>query len=206
MRTRDRDVRQAIIKKVLSEHVLDPDVLVVHELGLQHGACRIDIAVVNGLLHGYEIKSDADTLARLPIQVAAYSAAMDRATLVVGERHLAAAKDLIPDWWGMKVAVVGARGAVNIVTYRPVGVNPQVSSFHVAQLLWRNEAIELLGLHGAIKGAARMNRNNLCHALAEIVPSIDLRRYVRSALKRRENWRVDSPPKTRDDSFLLTAM
>ncbi|WP_283807951.1 DUF2130 domain-containing protein [Bradyrhizobium macuxiense] len=59
---RDRDVRQALHRKVLKERHGDADTLVLDELGLRHGTCRVDIAVVNGYLHDYEIKSDADTL------------------------------------------------------------------------------------------------------------------------------------------------
>ena len=47
---------------------------------------RIDIAVVKGALHGFEIKSDFDNLKRLARQVDLYSQVLDRATLVVGER------------------------------------------------------------------------------------------------------------------------
>lgn len=190
MRTRDRDVRQAIISKVLAEHVADPDVLVVHELGLQHGACRVDIAVVNGFLHGYEIKSDADSLTRLPAQIEAYSASMDRATLVVADRHLSSAEAMVPAWWGIKVVEVGRRGAVNFLTARALSNNPTVSPFHVAQLLWRDEVVALLTDYGVEKGIGKMNRNALYHLAAESVPLVDLRRRVRSALKLRENWRV----------------
>src|SRR5690242_17854466 len=65
---RDRDVRKALKSKLLREHIADPRTLVLDELGLRHGACRVDIAVVNGSMHGYEIKSDSDTLERLPSQ------------------------------------------------------------------------------------------------------------------------------------------
>jgi hypothetical protein len=47
----------------------------------------------------YEIKSERDDLTRLPGQVAVYGQVLDRATLVVAERHCAAALTLIPDWW-----------------------------------------------------------------------------------------------------------
>jgi len=36
------------------------------------GASRIDRAVVNGSVHGYEIKSETDDLTRLPAQARAY--------------------------------------------------------------------------------------------------------------------------------------
>src|SRR3954453_16495336 len=100
---RDREVREALHSKVLREHHGQANTLVVDELGLRHGMVRVDIAVVNGFLHGYEIKSDADTLSRLPTQVDVYSKVLDRATLVVGERHVEKAKLCVPEWWGIKV-------------------------------------------------------------------------------------------------------
>ena len=86
---RDRDVRKALHHKVLKEHHGDTNTLVLDELGLRHGVARVDVAVVNGYLHGFEIKSDSDTLDRLPSQVTIYNAVLDRATLVVGEKHIA---------------------------------------------------------------------------------------------------------------------
>jgi len=192
--TRDRDVREAVLKKVLSEHVADPNVLVVEELGLEHGACRVDIAVVNGYLHGYELKSDSDNLQRLPAQIAAYSKVFDRATLVLGEKHLETASSILPSWWGIKVAHVGARGAVNIDTHRPIENNPDVSSFHLAHLLWKPEAIDILRQMGVTDNLSRLNRSALYNLLAETVPLQELRRHVREALKLRTKWRHPSPP------------
>ena len=100
----DRELREALHHKLLKEHHGDTNTLVLDELGLRHGTCRVDIAVVNGYLHGYEIKSDADTLQRLPGQVSLYCAVLDRATLVVGEKHAEKAKAHLPDWWGVEVA------------------------------------------------------------------------------------------------------
>src|SRR5690606_35081277 len=139
----------------------DPRVLVVEELGLQHGMCRVDIAVVNGFLHGYEIKSDADTLVRLPQQVAAYSKALDRATLVVGERHVAAARTILPNWWGLKVITSGKRGALKIETERPVTNNPAVSGFYAAHLLWKDEILCVLNEYGITTGTSKLNRIQL---------------------------------------------
>lgn len=188
-KTRDRDVRAAVLKKVLAEHVADPKVLVVEELGLQHGSCRVDIAVVNGFLHGYELKSDSDTLERLPTQVEAYSKAMDRATLVVGEHHLASAEAVLPAWWGIKVASVGKRGGISIETHRAVGPNPSVSAFHVAHLLWRPEIAKILEERGVEKRKLRGNRRELYEIAAELVPLMELRLLVRESLKNRTTWR-----------------
>src|SRR5689334_921725 len=71
------------------------------ELGVQHGANRVDYAIVNGIMCGYEIKSDRDTLDRLPEQVKEFSEVFDELTLVVGKRHLYKAIHHIPEWWGV---------------------------------------------------------------------------------------------------------
>lgn len=75
--------------------------MVIEALGLCRGQVRIDLAVVSGLLHGYEIKSDRDSLRRLQGQVDVFGRVLDRATLVVGERHLARAVKIVPDWRGV---------------------------------------------------------------------------------------------------------
>lgn len=188
-KTRDRDVRAAVLRKVLAEHIADPNVLVVEELGLQHGLCRVDIAVVNGFLHGYELKSDSDTLDRLPAQVEAYSHAMDRATLVVGEQHLSSVEKLLPAWWGIKVAAVGKRGGILIQTHRQVGMNPSVSAFHVAHLLWRPEVTKILQARGVDRKRLRGNRRELYRIAADTIPLSELRQLVRESLKSRTTWR-----------------
>ena len=80
----DRDVRLAVLNKVLKEHINDTSTLVIEEMGVNHGRNRVDIAVINGEIHGYELKSDSDNLLRLPKQAEAYSNIMDKVTLVVG--------------------------------------------------------------------------------------------------------------------------
>jgi hypothetical protein len=192
--TTDRDVRRALLSKVIAEHVTDPSTLVIEELGLEHGYCRVDVTVVNGAIHGYELKSDADTLERLPLQVEVYSRSLDKATLVVAERHLAKAELLLPSWWGIKKVSVGPRGAIHISTYRPVAYNPEVSAFHVAHLLWRPEAEEILQKKGVSNKALRVNKAGLYSLLVETTTLTELRSYVRTKLKAREGWRSQTLP------------
>src|SRR5690348_7019228 len=92
----DNEIRRNLHKKILSRHHASSKTLVIDELGLMHGAFRADIAVVNGRLTGYEIKSNADSLARLKIQTTAYNAVFDRVAIVVGERHRKAIASRVP--------------------------------------------------------------------------------------------------------------
>jgi hypothetical protein len=85
---RDIDVRTVLAAEVERRYKGDSETLIIHELSVCSGNARIDLAVVNGKLHGYEIKSDSDTLKRLPAQSEVYNAVFDQVTIVVGEHHL----------------------------------------------------------------------------------------------------------------------
>src|SRR5258705_11381859 len=98
---RDQDIRSALHFDILKLPCHDEETLVIDELGLCEGDARIDIAVVNGTLSGYEIKSSADTLQRLPHQVAVYGRLFDQVTLVSSESHIEKAQGMIPPWWGI---------------------------------------------------------------------------------------------------------
>jgi hypothetical protein len=172
---------------------------VLDELGLRHGTCRVDIAVVNGYLHGYEIKSDADTLERLPSQVTIYGAVLDRATLVVGERHVEKAISQIPEWWGIKVATAGPRGGITFENVRPLRTNPSIDPVALAELLWRPEAIEVLRERGTPEVMLRKPRGILYQHLAAIVELDELRDIIRQRLKARATWRGHQPPLTSAD-------
>jgi hypothetical protein len=188
-RMRDRDVRAAVLCKVLKDHVNDESTLVVEELGVEHGDYRVDIAVVNGFLHGYELKSQSDNLLRLPAQSAAYSRTFDRVTLVVDQSHHHEASQIVPAWWGIKVATLGARGAVKIETTRTAETNPGVCLFSMAHLLWRTEAVEILEAFEVEKKALRQSRAFLYRLMVELIEPTHLRHIIRERLKRRVSWR-----------------
>jgi hypothetical protein len=64
-RMRDGDIRAALHAHLIVEHQEEPDTRFLDELSLC-GLVRVDVAVINGTLAGYELKSDQDTLRRLP--------------------------------------------------------------------------------------------------------------------------------------------
>jgi len=185
----DAQIRCYFHSKKLRRYHADPDTLVVDELGLKHGSCRADIAVINGQLIGYEIKSDDDSLRRLAEQVDTYSAVFDRATVVVGGRHLKNVNKRTPRWWGITAAVKGQRGAIHFETVRQAGLNPSADEFAVAQLLWRNEAEEELAKRGVAGRILRQKRSVLYRELVDLLDAPELRNVVRERLKSRTDWK-----------------
>src|SRR5216683_3218702 len=186
---RDRDVRRLLHSSSLVAHRDDPETLVIEELGLNHGATRVDVAVVNGELHGFELKSARDTLGRLPLQVTTYNRVFDRVTLVAALRHLEKASQMIPSWWGL-MGVRGSDEQLELVTLRAPGLNPAADAFAIAQLLWRQEALELLESRGLASGLRGASRRSLYEKLATMVPFDELKLAVRASLKLRKSWRV----------------
>ena len=83
--TNDTLIRSALKKFLTNHHAQDEKVRIIEEFGVQHGTARVDIAVINGIIHGYEIKSDQDTLRRLPRQMGVFNLVFDKITLVVGK-------------------------------------------------------------------------------------------------------------------------
>jgi hypothetical protein len=185
----DPQLRKALKKKVLAAYTADPEARIIDELGLHHGASRVDVAVVNGQLHGYEIKSDQDRLVRLRTQIPVYNSVLDRVTLIVGQRHAAKAPRLVPPWWGVKAAEYGPRGGVRFTTIRASKPNPHVNPLSIARLLWRDEALILLEQLGQARGSSGKARLDLYLHLSEVAPLHRLRAHVRESLKKRTTWR-----------------
>lgn len=182
---RDSDVRRAVLEWLAGEHAHEMErTRIVEEMGVWSGSVRIDVAVINGSLSGYELKSDRDTLERLPFQRDLYGQVFDYVHLVVGRRHVEKAKALLPDWWGIRLAVMTS-GVVELLPYREAVRNPAPDPYLVAQLLWKDEAINVLAAFGLDKGW-RSKRIKLVHQrLAAELPFDELQEHVRGALKAR---------------------
>lgn len=184
---RDVDVRMAVRELLAVEHAGDRDTRIVEEMGVWSGSVRVDIAVINGELVGYELKSDRDTLTRLPQQAELYSRLFDRVHLVVGSKHSREARKVIPNWWGIHVATsVGSR--VHLCKAREAKMNPKHDPMIVAQTLWREEVLEVLDRRGLAIGWKSKTAAQLHGRLCEALSLDELRSEVRRALKRRQGW------------------
>lgn len=201
----DSEIRKSVHSKMLRRHHGAPETLVIDELGLRHGSCRADIAVINGRLVGYEIKSDRDSLVRLKKQVSLYDAIFDRITIIVGPRHQSEVSRRVPRHWGVVLATVGRRGAVRFQTKRRSRLNRRVDLLSVAQLLWRIEAMQMVRAMNPSFEVLRFSRTQLYRYLVTNVSPETLRREVRSRLRKRPNWRDRKQPFLYDGSFRLGA-
>jgi hypothetical protein len=191
--TNDKIIRTALRAYLKDLHKKDSKLRIVEEFGVEHGAARVDFAVVNGILHGYEIKSDQDTLSRLPEQMSLYNGVFDEVTLVVGKQHVYEAINLVPDWWGIFLAKVCADSSVAFTRIRQARKNFGQRSISIARLLWRGEALRILEDVGEADGLRSKPRELLYEKLSAVFDQLTLEKKVRDVLFVREDWRSDAP-------------
>jgi hypothetical protein len=197
--TNDKVIR-AELKKVIEEKYKNAPVRIIEELCLDDKSTRIDIAVVNGILHGYEIKSDLDTLIRLPKQMNTYNSIFDQITLVVGVQHLYEAFNLIPDHWGVMIAKTNEDGSIYFNKIREASENKLQKKLSIAKLLWKNEAIGVLEDIGYSYGYKSKSKDVIHEKISSILDLDTLKNKVRETLLlSRTDWRSGTIPMLNGD-------
>jgi hypothetical protein len=180
--TRDSDIRRVLLAD-LGQKYNDPlHDLIVEEFGCN--AARADVAVINGSLHAFEIKSDSDSLERLPGQIEAYRGVFEYVTLVCGRRLIERARTKVPDWWGLQKAVYKG-GQVVLRPIRAAKPNPSQDALALAGMLWKVEALACLRKQGYRVVTSKNTAEEVSRAVAECIPIDVLTDEVRQAIKAR---------------------
>lgn len=189
----EREIREALLAKRLRACSRRAGTLVVNELGLAHGRSRVDVAVINGVIHGFEIKSSLDDLGRLADQLVIYGQSLQKLTMVVARRHIDRVMKMAPPWCGVLEIVVGQRGGLTFKSIRRPSRNPGVDQFVLAHLLWRGEVQGILADHGICGAILRAPRKDLYRRLVGLVSETELTALIKTAMEQRQSWR-DHPP------------
>lgn len=187
----DAEIRAELHKKKFDRYAEREDVLVVNELGLAHAKSRIDIAIINGCIHGYEIKSDKDNLIRFASQLDTYRRTLSKLTVVSASKHIPEILDKLPTWCGLIEVKIGPRGGIHFITLRRAEQNPDVERTMMAHLLWHSEATELLLDQGASRKSLRRPRRELYDMIADAMSEKEITRAIRDKMRSRKGWRVE---------------
>lgn len=193
--TKDTDIRVALHAKRLRRVKAQADTLVIDELGLAHAKSRIDVAVINGCIHGYEIKSAKDTLDRFATQIDIYRQTLQKLTIVAAPKHVAGIMSHAPEWCGVIAAEQGPRGGISFHVLRNAAANPEIDPVMMAHLLWRDEVIELLDQAGYAPKELRRPRKQLYETLCEAMTLREITASIRAFMVQRRTWR-DRPAHT----------
>jgi hypothetical protein len=178
---REAQVRERLRGEVLATAPKPSEA--VYEFWVPTTNTRADVAVIGTAIAAFEIKTERDTLKRLARQVAAYGRLFDQCTAVLAERHLDAAVEIVPDWWGL--LVIPAEPDAVFRTVRPPQPNHHVDAEIVVRLLWREEVHALLAELGAEphRGAGR---STMWAQLLKLVDLESLKLSVCQTLLRRD--------------------
>jgi hypothetical protein len=182
----DYDIRKVLHSYLKKENNSIKDTIIVDELDLCSGLSRIDVAVINGVIHGYEIKSEEDTLKRLPLQMNYYNKSLEKVTIATNLVHLKDVRKSVPKWWGL--ILVDNDKKRKLIEIREAKINPGVEGQTLLQLLWKDELF-LIAEKYNIDIKQSSNKRVLQASIANELKLNAISQEVRSALKSRQNWR-----------------
>ncbi|MDR6942730.1 sce7726 family protein [Mucilaginibacter pocheonensis] len=185
---RDFDIRQILKKTKLYHFSQDGSSKIIDEFSFPSTNSRIDIAVINCSLHGYEIKSSIDTLKRLPNQLIGYSKVLDYLHIVTEHKHAKHIEQILPDWVGLTICEE-VNGQINFIDIQSAIKNPHKQAFHIAKLLWRDELLEVLS-ENQIKFRKKDRNWLLCEVIAANLEIELISDIVRNKLKKRIDWKL----------------
>ncbi len=153
------------------------------------GRSRADVVMVteNGL-YGIEIKSDADSYARLSRQIKDYDKYYDYNIAVVGTTHAGSIKEHVPEWWGV-ITVEEVDGVLDFYYYRKPEKNPKVDMKQKISILWRPELAHIQELNGMHKYTDKSKRFVTDRILATVSEDI-LTRQICEELFERDYTRI----------------
>lgn len=194
----DRDIRPGLMAIVRTEH---PDAAIFEEFPVCRKG-RADLVAVNAALWGYEIKSERDTLNRLPLQIENYECIFDFCTVVAAERHLNDATKIVPPHWGI-AWVRRPMHECEIIQIRKPRRNPNRKIDQIIRLLWKNEAAKTLRARG-VKVSGGVSVRSIWKMIQSLPESV-IDESVRNALRSRRITAVDAPQTSDGDSSTIAA-
>lgn len=138
----DKDIREPLFE-FLEEYY--GKVRMIEEKRM--GRSRADVVMIlPSAICGLEIKSDADTYARLSRQVRDYDQYCDCNFIVAGTRHAHHVAEHVPHWWGI-ITVELEEGRPDFYVLRKPQENPKVDWKKKMSLLWRPELAHIQELN-----------------------------------------------------------
>ena len=149
------------------------------------GGSRADLVMITPeSIFGIEIKSDADTYARLKRQVRDYNKYFDYNLLVVGSTHATHAIEHVPKHWGI-VSVELIKDQMDFYEIRNPQESPKAGLKNQLSLLWRRELAQIQQINKLHKYAGK-SRAFIEEYVLNAVPCDILKKQVIDILLERD--------------------
>ena len=133
------------IRKYLVSKLQAMGMPTLSEVNLIGGLARVDLIALNNGVHGFEIKSDEDTLARLSKQVATYTKVFNTITIVCTEKHLQGVFEVAPEWFGIMSYSGGG-----LTVYRETQINPMIQARFILRSMSQREVNKYLNANQSL--------------------------------------------------------
>lgn len=158
------------------------------------GKSRADVVMVAPeALYGIEIKSDADTYARLARQVKDYDRYYDLNLVVVGTSHAMHIHEHVPDYWGI-ITVEMEGDEMDFYFFRKPKPNPRMEWKRKMSILWRMERAQIQEWNHMPKYREKSKRfviEKIIGRVPDKIPEELLKRQVSEVLFEREYARKE---------------
>ena len=196
----DRDIRKVLYSEFLKEKKFTKnpkETIIIDEFSCSYSSARIDISILNGSLHGYEIKSERDTLERLPNQIEYYSKIFEYLTVVTTKKYIEKINEIVPVFFGLFI-VEKKSNEIKLKKIRSPKKNRNIDYFELSKLLWKDELKELLKKN-EIKKVSSLTRLELTKKVAENISPNTIKSFILKKLKNRAIERAVSIQELYDD-------
>lgn len=162
---KDKDIREGLFNFLEDEY---GKIRIFEEKTM--GRSRADVVMITTQhIVGIEIKSDADTYARLQRQVKDYNRFYDMNYVVVGTSHAAHIEEHVPDFWGI-ITVEEVDNKADFYILRRPKVNPKLDMALKLSMMWRPELAHIQ----EINQMPRYKERSKAFVIGKILESIPL--------------------------------
>lgn len=181
-------IKEKLIKAALIDWLyakgLVSDAVIINEMVVSNWARRADIAVANGRLYGFEIKSAFDSLKRLPGQIESFQKHFDKVTVVAASKFIPEIVRAYPPEVGvLEIYMKGS--SFELKQIRPGRISEVRDRHSIASLMTKMEIERLLKAE-SVGFKPGISRKELVDNLASL-PMRKVKSYALESLKRRHN-------------------
>lgn len=185
---REQDIKIALIDWLFKKGLLD-NATIINEMVVANWSRRADLAVANGHLQAFEIKSDFDTLKRLDGQLETFTSRFEKVTVVCAPKFTyEVTKKVTPDVGVIEYTNTNKgisfktiqRGRISLIGNKKIYIN----------FLLKKE-LQLLLIENGKRFLSESGREVLEH-ISEQVPLSKIRGFVLNAIKVRYKKTSDS--------------
>ncbi|PRA53198.1 MULTISPECIES: sce7726 family protein [Pseudomonas] len=179
----EKEIKALLIDWLFDKGMVN-DAVIINEMVVANWSRRADIAVANGRLYGFEIKSHFDTLKRLPGQVESFQAHFDKVVVVAASKFIGSIERDYPAEIGI-LEVYEVSGRARIRQVRAGRICEVKDVLKLTSLITKSELEKYLRKVGVsvLPGMLRSELVRACGTKA----SKKLRAYVLACIKGRYN-------------------